>query len=62
MLLVEQADRVLTAFPPSLSERARRSLQSLGVTQFNIYLMHDAMDETLAGYGESVIPNVNTAG
>jgi EmrB/QacA subfamily drug resistance transporter len=32
VLLVEQADRVLTAFPPSLSERARRSLQSLGVT------------------------------
>src|SRR5919112_1980781 len=33
-----------------------RELESLGVTQFNLYLMHDAMDETLAGYGESVIP------
>jgi probable F420-dependent oxidoreductase len=33
-----------------------RELESLGVTQFNVYLMHDAMDETLAGYGESVIP------
>ena len=33
-----------------------RELESLGVTQFNIYLMHDAMDATLKGYGESVIP------
>jgi len=33
-----------------------QELESLGVTQFNIYLMHDAMDATLAGYGESVIP------
>ena len=32
VLLVEQADRVLTAFPPKLSERARRSLERLGVT------------------------------
>jgi probable F420-dependent oxidoreductase len=33
-----------------------RELESLGADQFNIYLMHDAMDETLAGYGEHVIP------
>jgi NADH:ubiquinone reductase (H+-translocating) len=32
VLLVETADRVLTTFPPSLSRRAQRSLQSLGVT------------------------------
>jgi NADH:ubiquinone reductase (H+-translocating) len=32
VLLVETADRVLTTFPPSLSRRARRSLESLGVT------------------------------
>ena len=32
VLLVEAADRVLTAFPPSLSAKAARSLQKLGVT------------------------------
>jgi NADH dehydrogenase len=32
VLLVEIADRVLTAFPPSLSKRAARSLERLGVT------------------------------
>jgi NADH:ubiquinone reductase (H+-translocating) len=31
-LLVEAADRVLTSFPPSLSAKAERSLQRLGVT------------------------------
>jgi NADH dehydrogenase len=32
ILLIEAADRVLTSFPPSLSTRAARSLQRLGVT------------------------------
>lgn len=32
ILLVEAADRVLTTFPPSLSSKAARSLQRLGVT------------------------------
>jgi NADH dehydrogenase len=32
ILLVEAADRVLTTFPPSLSAKAERSLQRLGVT------------------------------
>jgi NADH dehydrogenase len=32
ILLVEAADRVLTTFPPSLSARAQRSLEKLGVT------------------------------
>ena len=32
ILLVEAADRVLTTFPPSLSAKAERSLQKLGVT------------------------------
>src|SRR5262245_20932485 len=32
ILLVEALDRVLTGFPPSLSEKAKRSLESLGVT------------------------------
>jgi NADH dehydrogenase len=32
VLLVETADRVLTAFPPSLSRKAARALEHLGVT------------------------------
>jgi NADH:ubiquinone reductase (H+-translocating) len=32
VLLVEVADRVLTSFPPSLSKRAGRALEHLGVT------------------------------
>jgi NADH dehydrogenase len=32
ILLIEAADRLLTAFPPSLSEKAGRSLRKLGVT------------------------------
>jgi NADH dehydrogenase len=32
IVLVEAADRVLTSFPPSLSKKAERSLQRLGVT------------------------------
>jgi NADH dehydrogenase len=32
VLLVEMADRVLTTFPPSLSRKAARSLEHLGVT------------------------------
>jgi alkanesulfonate monooxygenase SsuD/methylene tetrahydromethanopterin reductase-like flavin-dependent oxidoreductase (luciferase family) len=31
-------------------------LKDLGVDQFNIYLMHDAMGETLDAYGEEIIP------
>jgi NADH:quinone reductase (non-electrogenic) len=32
IVLVEALDRVLTSFPPSLSERAKRALEKLGVT------------------------------
>ena len=32
ILLVEAADRVLTAFPPPLSAKAQRALERLGVT------------------------------
>jgi alkanesulfonate monooxygenase SsuD/methylene tetrahydromethanopterin reductase-like flavin-dependent oxidoreductase (luciferase family) len=35
-------------------------LKNLGVYQFNIYLMHDAMEETLAAYGEEIIPALGT--
>jgi probable F420-dependent oxidoreductase len=35
-----------------------RELESLGVTQFSVYLMHDAQDETLEAYGRSIIPAI----
>ncbi len=35
-----------------------RELKDLGVDQFNIYLMHDAMDETLDVYGQKILPEV----
>ncbi|HET7271904.1 MAG TPA: TIGR03842 family LLM class F420-dependent oxidoreductase, partial [Rubrobacter sp.] len=35
-------------------------LKELGVNQFNIYLMHDAMVETLDAYGEEIIPALGT--
>ena len=31
-------------------------LADLGVDQFNVYLMHDAMDETLEAYGKEIMP------
>src|SRR5918997_668397 len=33
-------------------------LRDLGVDQFNIYLMHDAMDETLDAYGREIMPDL----
>jgi probable F420-dependent oxidoreductase len=33
-----------------------RELEDLGADQFNVYLMHDAMEATLEGYGADVIP------
>ena len=35
-------------------------LKEMGVDQFNIYLMHDAMEETLDAYGEEIIPTIKT--
>ena len=31
-------------------------LKDLGADQFNIYLMHDATDETLDAYGREIMP------
>ena len=46
------------ALQEQLQEMASQlqELESLGVTQFNIYLMHDDMDGTLEAYGHDVIP------
>ena len=35
-----------------------KELQSLGVNQFAVYLMHDQMDATLEAYGREIIPKL----
>ncbi len=35
-------------------------LKDMGVDQFNIYLMHDAMEETLDAYGEEIMPRLKS--
>jgi NADH:ubiquinone reductase (H+-translocating) len=53
ILLVEAADRVLTSFPPSLSTKAERSLERLGVTVLTgrMVIGIDACGVMLAGPG-----------
>jgi probable F420-dependent oxidoreductase len=47
----------------SVDEQVQKleALREIGVDQFALYLQHDAKDETLAAYGERVIPRVNAA-
>jgi NADH:ubiquinone reductase (H+-translocating) len=47
ILLVETYDRVLTSFPPSLSRKAARSLESLGVTLMLERTVVDIDDEAV---------------
>ncbi len=47
----------------SVSEQVHKleALRELGVDQFALYLQHDAKEQTLAAYGNAVIPAVNPA-
>ena len=47
VLLIETADRVLTTFPPSLSRKAARALESLGVTPL--------LERTVVGIDEEAV-------
>ena len=47
VLLVEMADRVLTAFPPSLSRRAAQALEHLGVTPLLGQTLVDVQPESV---------------
>jgi NADH:quinone reductase (non-electrogenic) len=47
ILLVEMADRILTAFPPRLSERAGRALEHLGVTSVTEHKVVDITAESV---------------
>src|SRR3954451_8888563 len=59
VLLVEGGDRVLAAFPPRLSKRAFKSLESLGVTPLLNHLVTDIDAEAVtwrAGDAEERVP------
>ena len=52
----EIVDRFCLLGPVGAHVERLRELAALGVDQFNVYLMHDAQDATLAAYGEAVVP------
>jgi NADH:ubiquinone reductase (H+-translocating) len=59
VLLLEMADRVLTTFPPSLSQKAARSLEHLGVTPLLDHTVVDIDDHSVtieAHGGQERIP------
>jgi probable F420-dependent oxidoreductase len=49
-------DRFCVLGPVEAHVEKLNALKDLGVDQFNIYLMHDAMEETLEAYGAEIIP------
>jgi probable F420-dependent oxidoreductase len=55
----EVIDRFCLIGPPAAQIERLHELEALGVDQFALYLQHDAKDETLAAYGEKIIPAVN---
>jgi NADH:quinone reductase (non-electrogenic) len=48
VLLVETADRILTGFPPSLSQKAERALEQLGVTPLVGHTVVDIGSDSVA--------------
>jgi probable F420-dependent oxidoreductase len=51
-------DRFCILGPVAHHVERLQELRSLGVDQFAIYLQHDGKDETLAAYGERVLPAI----
>ena len=49
-------DRFCLIGPPAEQVARLERTRGLGVDQFALYLQHDAKDETLAAYGEQVMP------
>jgi alkanesulfonate monooxygenase SsuD/methylene tetrahydromethanopterin reductase-like flavin-dependent oxidoreductase (luciferase family) len=42
---------------PEQATEKLRELESVGVDQFNIYLMTEGQEEVLAAYGKDIIPH-----
>jgi probable F420-dependent oxidoreductase len=53
-------DRFCVLGPVERHIERMKELEDLGVNQFAIYLMHDAMEETLQAYGDKIIPAVSS--
>jgi probable F420-dependent oxidoreductase len=54
----EIVDRFCLLGPPAAHIERLQELKDLGVTQFAIYLQHDAKVPTLEAYGETIIPAI----
>jgi probable F420-dependent oxidoreductase len=52
----EICDRFCVLGTPEQAKEKLRELESAGVDQFNIYLMTESQEETLAAYGRDIIP------
>ena len=55
----EVIDRFCILGPPEQHIERLEELRELGADQFAIYLQHDANDETLAAYGEHIVPHLS---
>jgi probable F420-dependent oxidoreductase len=58
----EVIDRFCLIGPVAAHVERLRELESMGVDQFALYLQHDAKSETLAAYGDHVLPAINARG
>jgi alkanesulfonate monooxygenase SsuD/methylene tetrahydromethanopterin reductase-like flavin-dependent oxidoreductase (luciferase family) len=54
----EICDRFCVLGTPDQALEKLRELESIGVDQFNIYLMTEGQEETLETYGREIIPRV----
>ena len=54
----EIVDRFCVLGAPEQHVEKLTALRELGVDQFNVYLMHDAMESTLRAYGREIIPGL----
>ena len=52
----EIVDRFCVLGPAPLHVERMKELESIGVNQFAIYLMHDQMKETLHAYSSDILP------
>jgi alkanesulfonate monooxygenase SsuD/methylene tetrahydromethanopterin reductase-like flavin-dependent oxidoreductase (luciferase family) len=55
----EIVDRFCLIGPPEAQVAKLEQLRDLGVDQFAVYAMHDAVESTIDAYGASVIPAVS---
>lgn len=54
----EIVDRFCILGTPDQHAERLRELKSIGVDQFAVYLQHDGKEQTLAAYGEQIIPQL----